>query len=207
MRFHGPDHPGNSFNPYVGKDWKDATIGARFSPFPDQTGLTNVPALYLGDDFGAAALESVFHAVPHKKEERKFPAMQLGAFRYSEFEVKRDLEIFELVNSKLNQLPVPGRENSLTEGELIHTETDQYPNTRTWARFLYLQFPQLKGFSWRPRLGGKGLAYVLFGADRCESSDLILRYGPVEIDHGPLLTDIRKTAEGAQIKIVHGLTP
>jgi hypothetical protein len=48
----------------VGKDWTVATDGARFNPFPDKDG-DNVPTIYAATTYEAAALESVFHQVPH----------------------------------------------------------------------------------------------------------------------------------------------
>ena len=57
-------HPPNSFNPNVGKNWTMDTDGARFNPFPDKSG-DNVPTIYAATSYEAAALESVFHAVPH----------------------------------------------------------------------------------------------------------------------------------------------
>jgi RES domain len=64
VRFHGNAFPANSFNPNIGKDWAIPEHGARFNPFPNDHSA-NVPTVYAGDDFAGAALESVFHNVPH----------------------------------------------------------------------------------------------------------------------------------------------
>jgi hypothetical protein len=200
VRFHSTAYPANSFNPNTGKDWTMPEHGARFNPFPDAIS-TNVPSLYAADNFAAAALESVFHAVPHAPSP-EFPRMQLAVWFYSELEVQRELLLFELINPNLRQLSVPGRASSLTESELIHSEADQYPNTRTWARLFYTQISGLNGLAWRPRLGGQGKAYVLFGADRCQSSDLAIRSGPLPVDREPGLTKIRAVAKDASIEIV-----
>ena len=58
---------------------------------------------------------------------------------------------------------VPGRAESLAEGELIHTKAAVYPGTRAWARYFHDSLPHLEGLAWRPRLGGEGLANVFFG--------------------------------------------
>ena len=79
--------------------------------------------------------------------------------------------LFELVNPRLRQLGIPGRASSITESELIHTPPSEYPRTRTWAQSLHAGIPLLEGLSWRPRLGGTGNAFVLFG-DRCKDGDL-----------------------------------
>lgn len=170
VRFHGSAYPANSFNPNIGKDWTISKDGARFNPFPDGNAV-NVPTLSAGDNFAAAALESVFHDVPHIPSPR-FPRTRLDSWQYTRLEVKRDLVLFELTNPHLRQLDVPGRPVSLLEAELIHSEPTQYPNTRTWARFLFQMLPALSGLAWRPRLGGQGMAYVFFG-ERALSGDFM----------------------------------
>lgn len=64
VRCHGGSFAANSFNPNSGKDWTVPEDGARFNPFPDSHSRY-VPHLYAADNFTAAALESVFHAVQH----------------------------------------------------------------------------------------------------------------------------------------------
>ena len=200
VRFHGIAFPANSFNPNFGADWLDPLDGARFNPFPDLTSV-NVPTVYAADHFTAAALESVFHAVEHIPSPR-YLRSQLATWRYSELETKRDLEVFELTNPNLRQLAVPGRPMSLVEAELIHSQNDQYPNTRTWARLLYLQVPALDGLGWRPRLGGQGSSYVFFGG-RCHATDFGLVSGPTAIESGLGFDKILEVADGASIRIVN----
>jgi hypothetical protein len=91
IRFHGNVHPANSFNPNIGKNWAIAEDGARFNPFPDNHSA-NVPTLYAGDNFAAAALESVFHNVPHAPSPR-FLRKLLDAWRYTKLEVRRNLTL------------------------------------------------------------------------------------------------------------------
>jgi hypothetical protein len=200
VRFHGSAYPANSFNPNTGADWLKPLDGARFNPFPDLTS-TNVPTIYAADSFTAAALESVFHAVEHVPSPR-YLRSQLATWRYSELELKRDLEVFELTNPNLRQLVVRGRPMSLVEAELIHSQNDQYPNTRTWARLLYLQVTTLHGLGWRPRLGGEGTSYVLFGS-RCHSTDLGILSGPTSIESGHGFDRILEVAVRASIRIVN----
>jgi hypothetical protein len=92
------------------KDWSVAEDGARFNPFPD-AGLKNLPHLYTADNFTAAALGSVFHAVQHVPSP-DYPRSQLGSWFYSELELVRDFKVFELTNPNLRQLAVPGRTSS-----------------------------------------------------------------------------------------------
>jgi len=199
VRCHSNAVAGNSFNPNIGKDWTIPEHGARFSPFPDDRS-ENVPHLYAADNFTAAALESVFHAVQHVPSP-EFLSSQFIAWSYTEVELKRALPVFELVNPNLRQLRVSGRSESLLEGELIHTQADQYPNTRTWARYLHLQIATLHGLAWRPRLGGHGNAYIFFG-DRCTSTDFVIRKGPIPLDRGEGLARIKNVARWASIRII-----
>ena len=71
--------------------------------------------------------------------------------------------VLELVNSQLRQFPVAGRAHSLLEAEIVHSDPQQYPMTRRWAQYFYNGIPTLQGLAWRPRLGGEGISYVLFG--------------------------------------------
>src|SRR4051812_37330280 len=85
IRMHGPAYPANSFNPNVGKRIDVAIDGARFNPFPG-SGSSNVPTLYAADDFSAAALESVFHAVDHVPSPT-YLRTQLSQWRHTELEL------------------------------------------------------------------------------------------------------------------------
>ena len=55
-----------------------------------------------------------------------------------------DLTVFSLTNPRLRQITVSGRTTSLTEDELIHSPPSEYPNIRTWARFLHQVCPRFK---------------------------------------------------------------
>jgi hypothetical protein len=156
IRFHAPAYAGNAFNPNTGRKMEDPTAGARFSPFPDTHGV-NVPTNYTGSTPLSAALESVFHDVPHIPNP-PYPASKLREFVLSRLRVLRPLKIFELVNPQLRQVTVPGRAESLAEMEIIHTKAAEYPATRAWARYFHHHLPHLEGLAWRPRLGGEWLA-------------------------------------------------
>jgi hypothetical protein len=90
-------YPANSFNPNTGKDWTKPRDGARFNPFPDAISKANVPSIYVADTFAAAALESVFHGVPHEPSPA-FARSQLAAWCFSEFRLNRKLTVFSLTN-------------------------------------------------------------------------------------------------------------
>jgi hypothetical protein len=154
IRFHPSKYRGTSFNPNIDEFGKprnmdDARAGARFSPFADLIGAgsgANVSTLYAGTTDRAAALESVFHDLPHMPSPT-FASSQLKGFVLSRFTVKRPLMVLELVNPQLRQLPVEGRAASLTEGELISSSPSNYPSTRAWAQHLHRCLPTLAGLA------------------------------------------------------------
>lgn len=204
VRFHSPRFGALSFNPNVGPSGAPRDIdrpedGARFSPFSDDLGA-NVPTLYAGTTEYAAALESVFHDVPHVPDP-PFPNSKLGHFVLSHFSVVRPLSVLELVNSQLRQFPVAGRAHSLLEAEIVHSDPRQYPMTRRWAQYFYNGIPTLQGLAWRPRLGGEGISYVLFG-DRVARSDLHSAGPPIPIDSGLGYSLMKQIAAAAHIDLV-----
>jgi hypothetical protein len=178
---------------------EDATEGARFSPFADGAGV-NVPSIYAGTTDFAAAMESVFHDIRHVPNP-PYPESKLRGYVLSRLHVNRPIKLFELINPQLRQVAVAGREDSLQEGELIHSGPAQYPATRSWARHLHRSLKDLEGLVWRPRLGGEGVAYVFFG-DRVTAGDFTLTEDrtPIHVEPGRSL--IGGIATAAHIKII-----
>jgi hypothetical protein len=125
----------------------------------------------------------------------------LSSYALSGLNLNRPIKLLELVNPQLRQVAVPGRAESLQEGELIHSGPAQYPATRSWACHFHRSLKDLEGLVWRPRLGGEGVAYVFFG-DRVTSSDFTLTVDrtPIHVEPGrSLITAIATTAH---IKII-----
>ncbi len=178
---------------------EDLTAGARFNPFQNLLGH-DVPTIYAGSTNFAAALESVFHDLPHTPKP-PYPASKFTGFAYSRLKIRRALQVLELVNPQLRQVSVPGRDKSLEEHALIHTKANEYPATRAWARYFHHSLPHLEGLAWRPRLGGEGLAYVFFG-DRVAPDDLQLVENATPIDSGPGRRLIESLADKAYIRII-----
>jgi hypothetical protein len=104
------------------------------------------------------------------------------------------------VNPQLRQLIVLSRGSSITESELVHTLSSEYPHTRTWAQFLHDSIPGIDGLAWRPRLGGTGISYALFG-DRCDGQ-LEIQGAPISANSAAGLGKIRSIAKWANISIV-----
>jgi hypothetical protein len=199
FRFHktSATHSANTFNPNIGKRMEIPEQGARFNPFPGAP-ATNITTLYAADKLAAAALESVFHDVEHVPSPI-YPRLRLAEWSYTRLKTKRALVLLELVNPRLRPVECPGRADSITEAELIHTPVSEYPNTRTWARYLHDSLPGIDGLAWRPRLGGVGTAFVFFG-DRCDG-ELEVDSSPVSVEHGAGLAKIQTIANRTSIRI------
>lgn len=199
FRFHkSASHPANSFNPNTGKRIDTPEDGARFNPFPGAPSV-NISTLYAADTCQGAALESVFHDVEHKPSPTYLTG-QFAEWSYSKLRTKRKLMLLKLVNPRIRPLLVPGRSSSITESELVHTPPGEYPHTRTWARYLHDSLPSIDGLAWRPRLGGTGTAYVLFG-DRC-GGELEIDAPAIPISSGPGLGKISRIARDAGIVLI-----
>jgi len=206
VRFHSPHYPALGFNPNLDSTGAARRMdikedGSRFNPFPDKAGI-NVSTLYAGTTEHAAALESVFHDVPHVPNPQ-FPTSKLSHFVLSRFVTKRPLHILELVNSQLRQVAAPGRTESLTEAELIHSDPLQYPITRRWAQYLFKSLPDLQGFAWRPRLGGEGTSYIFFEDRIAATTSFEAEGSPIPIATGAGFDLIHKIASACYIELVN----
>lgn len=206
VRFHSPAYPALSFNPNLDSAGAPRQMnveedGSRFNPFTNAAG-SNVSTLYAGTTEHAAALESVFHDVPHVPDP-PFPTSKLSHFVLSRFAVTRSLIVLDLINSQLRQVPVPGRDNqSLLESEIVHSSPLYYPITRRWAQYFFNSLPAVQGLAWRPRLGGEGTSYVLFGDRISPTTDLAVDAPPIPIATGPGYVLLEKIASDAHITLV-----
>jgi hypothetical protein len=149
--------------------------------------------------YEAAALESVFHQVPHIPTP-EIMRSQVETWEYFELRTLRGLRVVRLANPQLRQLKVRGRRESLREDELIHSPASQYPATRTWAKLLHDHIPDLDGLAWRPRLAGQGEAYVFFG-DRCGAGDFAVVTAPTPLTSPTEYAKIKTVADAANITI------
>lgn len=204
IRFHSPSRAAVSFNPNVSRSGEPSRMeraedGSRFNPFPGFP-HTNVSTLYAGSTEHSAALESVFHDVSHTPGPT-YPSQGLDQFVMSTMTLTRPLKVLRLVNDQLRQISVPGRATSLLKAELIHSSPSDYPATRRWANYFYQCLPDTAGLAWRPRLGGEGTAYILFG-DRVSPADFSPPSDPLIISSGPGRDMIETIAGDAHIVII-----
>lgn len=160
-RFHPFDtrtgrYGGDAFNPSVGADWTSATTGARFSPFPhkDPSRSDYVPALYGAAELSTAIYESVFHeAEPVPDTEIYWADLLAKNWHLTELEVTAPIPVVSITTPNLRGMRVPGRRDSLTISELVHSERESYPRTRAWGRHFYFGISGAGGWSTRPGLG------------------------------------------------------
>ena len=147
-RIHQDSYKAAEFNPGIKGN-------ARFSPIRNAKG-DPIPTIYAAVTFDAAAMESVFHDVPHAPGFKQFDKRKLEGQVHSTVTVARDLKLADLGSVALRKLGVPRK-------QLIDTEKDQYPATRRWAEAIHAQHPDIQGLSWISRQDDGARAVMLFG--------------------------------------------
>src|SRR6266404_4169379 len=160
---------------------------------------TVFPTIYAATTYEAAALESVFHQVPHVQTP-EIMRSQVEIWEYFELRTLRDLRVVRLTNPQLRQLKVPRRSQSLREDELIHSPVSQYPATRTWAKLLHDHIPGVDGLAWRPRLASDGEAYMFFGVP-WGAGDFAIVAAPTPLTSPTEYGRIKAVADSANIMI------
>lgn len=147
-RVHPQEYTAAEFNPGV--------VGnARFSPIRDAKGRP-IPTIYAGTTYECAAMETVFHDVPHTAGFKSFDKNKLVGQTHSLIESIEDLKLADLGTIALRKLGVERK-------RLIDTEKDQYPMTRPWAKAIHDQFPDVQGLSWVSRQDDSARAFMFFG--------------------------------------------
>ncbi|WP_040065064.1 RES domain-containing protein [Pseudomonas batumici] len=147
-RIHLEQYRAGQFNPGIRGN-------ARFSPIQTADGQP-IPTLYGASTFAAAAMETVFHDVPHAAGYKSFDKRKLAGQVHSEVRSTGDLVLADLGSVALRKLGVPRK-------HLIDTEKDQYPATRQWAVAIHEQCPDIQGVSWVSRQDDSARAVMLFG--------------------------------------------
>jgi len=155
-RVHPDAYGATVFNPGVNGN-------ARFSPIRDGSGAP-IPTLYGGTSFDCAAMETVFHDVPHAPGLKTVDRHRIADKVHAVIAPTRDLALADLTATALRRLGV-------RRGDLIDTEKDRYPGTRLWAEAIHAACPALEGLAWVSRQDDRAMAVVLFG-DRIASTDL-----------------------------------
>lgn len=139
------------------------TGNARFSPISDKDNEP-VATMYAASTRDAALMETLFHDVPYTSGLKTLDSGKMDGLVHSEITAMKDINLVDLTG-------VPLRKLGLTRKQIIDTEKDCYPLTRSWAEAIHTQCPDAQGLSWMSRQDDTARAYVFFG-DRLSAGAL-----------------------------------
>lgn len=155
-RIHPEIYAAEIFNP--GPDGN-----ARFSPISNAHG-TSIATIYGAMTLECAAMETVFHDVPHAPGLKSVAKRKLKGHQYSQLLPSQDLTLASLTAAPLRKLGIP-------RADLIDSDKDIYPQTRKWAEAIYAQCRDVQGLEWVSRQDDSARAIILF-EDRLPPSPL-----------------------------------
>jgi hypothetical protein len=127
---------------------------ARFSPIFDEHGAS-IATIYGGTTLACAAMETVFHDVPHAPGLKTVAKRKLRHHRHAQLMPVADLTLADLSSLALRKLGIP-------RADLIDSDKDIYPQTRTWAEAIHAQCRDIQGLSWVSRQDDSARAMILF---------------------------------------------
>lgn len=185
-RIHPEKYRSAQFNP--------ASMGnARFSPIRN-VDSDIIPTIYGGSAFECAAMETVFHDIPHVLGLKTLQKSRISELAHSEISCDRDLRLIDLRSIAL-------RKFGLERRDLIDTPVSEYPYTRSWAEAFHAQCKDAEGLYWQSRQADHAQAVVLFG-DRVPPSSLKPIKSAVSILSTPIYSKILKLADAIEVLIV-----
>lgn len=188
-RIHPGIYGGNQFNP-------GPKGNARFSAIKAADG-SDIPTLYGGTKFDCAAMETVFHDVPMAAGFKTFDKQKLAGHSYSQVTPRRGLALVDLSATALKGIGLHRR-------QLIDTEKDQYPNTRSWAEAIHAGYPHADGLCWVSRQDDRALAIIIFG-NRVAAADLSPAGAPQDLlTISPIYADLVVLADRIGVDLVDG---
>lgn len=153
-RIHSSQFGATEFNPGKGK--------SRFSPILNSKGK-NIPTLYGGENLPVAMMETVLHDLPTPCEDAPVELSTLDNLSRSQIFAKEDIQLVDL-NPRFM------KKHGITQGDLLGSSADNYPETQKWAEKIHDDNPEAQGLQWASRQHGDK-AVMLFG-DRIASHDL-----------------------------------
>ncbi|OQV41650.1 hypothetical protein BZ160_07620 [Pantoea vagans] len=161
-RIHWSQYGATEFNPGKG-------VG-RFSPITDRSGRI-IPTLYGGKTLSVALMETVLHDLPTPCENAPVDLTVLNALAYSQCIPKAEIKLVDL-NPRFM------KKHGITQGELLGSGADHYPQTQQWAAQIHHSNPEAQGIQWSSRQHGDK-ALMLFGDRICaEDFDITLDAQP-----------------------------
>lgn len=146
-RIHPDEYAPDAFHPGPGGN-------ARFSPIRDAAGDA-IPTIYGGTTLECAAMETVFHDVPHGPGLKSVAKRKLRKHHYSRLQPAADLTLADLGSIALRKIGIP-------RVDLIDSNKDIYPQTRAWAEAIHAQCPDVQGLGWVSRQDDSARALILF---------------------------------------------
>lgn len=185
-RIHPDQYKSAQFNP-------SSTGNARFSPISNAASAI-IPTIYGGPAFECAAMETVFHDIPHVLGLKTLQKSNISKLAYSEISCDQDLHLIDLRSIAL-------RKFGLERRDIIDTPVSEYPYTRSWAEAFHAQCKDAKGLYWQSRQADHAQAVVLF-EDRVPPRALKPRKRAVSILSTPIYSKILKLAEAMDVQIV-----
>jgi hypothetical protein len=153
-----------------------------------------IGTLYGAEDDAGAVAEHVFRPVPVGAPIRRVRRARLVPVMISTLGCKRTLRLASLHGDGLRRV-------KSTRGELIDSESDQYPALAQWGQALHDCPSKPDGIVWRSRHYDDAYVLMLFG-DRVRRADLKLLQPPVPLAVGRGLERVMELAERADITIV-----
>lgn len=146
-RIHRDEFRADEFNP-------GPNGNARFSPIVEANGKS-IATIYGGATFECAAMETVFHDVPHAPGLKTVAKRKLKQHRHSRLVPSADIALADLGSTALRKLGIP-------RVDLIDSGKDIYPQTRQWAEAIHAQCADVQGLSWVSRQDDGARAIILF---------------------------------------------
>lgn len=153
-RIHSSQFGATEFNPGKGK--------GRFSPIIKSEG-SNIPTLYGGETLPVALMETVLHDLPIPCEDAPVELSTLDNLARSQISAKKDIQLVDLNPRFMKRI-------GITQGDLLGSSADNYPETRKWAEKIHNDNPEAHGIQWPSKQHGDK-AIMLFG-DRVDIRDL-----------------------------------
>lgn len=161
-------YAGDAFNASGGGD-------ARFSPIVNSAGLV-IPTMYAATEVRTALAEVLLHDAPSPSTGYVFDVTK--AVQPSEFNVVSKVKLPELKLVPLTSFSLQAV--GLTVPELIGGNSDRYPSTRAWARWIHENMPDVQGLYWMSRRDDENGCMVLFG-DRIPSGVVLETTEPLDV--------------------------
>lgn len=179
---------------YGSAQFNDTNSGnARFSPISDVKSEI-IPTIYGGSEFDCAAMETVFHDIPHTSGLTTLEKIKISDLAYSEISCDQDLRLIDLKAVALRRFGLQRR-------DIIDTDKSEYPHTRSWAEAFHAQCTDAQGLCWQSKQADHTQAIVLFG-DRVPVGSLSENRLAVGVVHSPTYAMVLRLSQAIGVLIV-----